>query len=711
MWLRSFEFSKWRRGRATPAVVPLSWVATALLLAMVAPQLAVARDWVERGPDGGSVQALAMAPSDPMIVYAGTKGNGVFRSNDGGASWTAARAGMGRASVHAVAVHPRDARVLFAGTSDGWVFASQDGGTNWHRANGSGGAALPTGMPIASLALDDAEPPTLCAATGVSVYRSHDLGETWSVSTPGGAGSNAGVVTLAVNHCRPGEVWAGTWSGLFKSVDGGETWEERQYNGSSLRPVRVVAIDPGDPETVFAGSACNWCGESGFAVYPLMRSTDGGSSWTQLAFPAIGGGELVAMEIDPNDRQHLVVASMWGISASRDGGATWPVFDDLYPDDVFDLVGDLVGGDRTLAATSVGVLQSTDDALTWVSSTSGLRAANVSAVAIAGGVAPRVLVATGDQGITALHPSSSRWEPASDGLVGASPCCPRIMSIVADPTSPATVYAGGDYMGAFKSVDGGRHWQPARSGMEQGDRSPGYFYTPFAMAIDPRNPLTLYAATEIGIFKSGDGAATWQPANQGLGEWSSPSTVVLDPSDPFTVLCGGRGVHRSSDGASSWQDVTSGPVGWVNSLAADPGRIGRFYAAAPGDALYRSDDHGLGWVKVPLPTGVGCYGWPGGEPYCPYLTTIAVDPGMPGSVYIGTRNGVWRSLDDGAAWMQVGTASAGLVISSIAFDPASGTIYAGTTDLPEFGTAGAGLLSLSPARVRKHLSRIGRPVP
>jgi len=108
-------------------------------------RLAAAADWVELGPDGGDVRALAVAPSDALTAYAGTGGNGVFRSRDGGATWAAARTGMGRAVVQALAVHPRDGQCVFAGTADGHVFASYDGGASWRDASGSNGAAIPLG--------------------------------------------------------------------------------------------------------------------------------------------------------------------------------------------------------------------------------------------------------------------------------------------------------------------------------------------------------------------------------------------------------------------------------------------------------------------------------------------------------------------------------------------------------------------------------------
>jgi photosystem II stability/assembly factor-like uncharacterized protein len=695
------------RQRTRIASVRLAAVSAATVLVVGVTAPAAVGDWVELGPDGGTIQALVMAPSDPSTVYAGTSGNGVFRSVDGGATWTVAHDGMGRTTVTALAVDPRDAGHVFASTPDGRIFESEDGAAGW-RPVVSTGVWVPSGKLVHALILDDAEAPMLWVAAGATVYRSADLGRTWSATVPGTPTSEwDAVFELALNPRRPGEVWAGTSWGLFSSMDSGSTWTEHRYNGHALASPVAIAIDPTDPDTVYASTGCNWCGASAFSVYYLMRSTDDGLSWAPLYFPGIATGQPVTLAIDPGEPQHLVAAGQQGVATSLDGGATWASWS-IFDRTVYAAVIDAAESDRILAATSGGVLISSDGGVHWETSNNGLRAASLGDIAVVGGSHPRVLAAGGDVGIMAFDPSSGAWASSGQGLLGLDmyPRWSWVTSIIVDPSSPLTVYAGGVYNGVFKSVDGGQHWMPARSGMEQGSRSPGDYYGPQALAIDPRFPSTLYSVTSTGIFKTIDAGTTWSESSTGMPTSPGLWAIAVDPVDPSIVICGGYKSYRSSDGGEHWEE-NPGPsqTAWVRHLLADPHGGGRFYATtrAGPSAVFRSDDSGLTWTQLPVPAEVGCYTFEGGgDPVCPYVSTVAVDPAVADSVYIGTPNGVWRSTDAGLTWSPVGTGTAGLLIYSMAFDSPMHTLYA--------ASSGGGLLALKIVRARAHLPRAAPPL-
>jgi photosystem II stability/assembly factor-like uncharacterized protein len=494
---------------------------------------------------------------------------------------------------------------------------------------------------------------------------------------------------------------------LFSSPDWGSTWAEHTLDGHAFTPATVVAIDPRDADTVYAASYDHWTGgPTAFPVYAVMRSTDGGVSWTHFFFPSVANGPPVTLAIDPADSQHLVAAAASGVAASFDGGATWPSWSSVEAY-VYAALIEPTDSERILAATGSGVLVSDDAGMHWAPSDRGLRAANLGVVAVTGGSRPRILAAGGVPGLLAFDPATGAWADAGQGLLGGdlSPCCPQIASIVVDPTSRETVYAGGVSTGVFKSVDGGQQWTPARSGMEQGSRSPGNFYTPQALALDSRRPSTLYAATEKGVFKTTNGANTWLDANRGLPLWPSLWAIALGPRDAALAICGGLRTYRSTDAAERWgESAAPSSTAWTRQLFADP-QSGRLYAATwrGTGGLYRSDDGGLSWTKLPVPEFVGCFTYVNSsDPTCPYVSTLAIDPAASDSLYIGTPNGVWRSTDDGLTWSQFGTATEGLSISSIVFDAASGTIYA--------SSSGAGLLALQPARVRAHLRRVSPPL-
>ena len=301
----------------------------AIALAAIACVAAAGRclglgDWRPIGPDGGSVQALAFAPSDARVVYAGTAGAGVWRSSDGGMSWGAANRGLEHASVLALVVDPRDAGHLYAGAGDGRVFSSADGGRTWRPASGVAGTgglgALPAGVAVNCLALDPSDSLVVYAATSGGLLRTGDGGSRWVAIDPDGHPRLS--LSVAVGPADGGSLWLGTDIGLLHSQDAGGSWQESGFEGRSLSPATAIALDPSDPGVVFAASYCNWCGESAFPVYVLMRSLDGGATWSAFYQPA-GGQPVVSIGLEPRDPSRVYAGTPSGLSASGDGGTTW----------------------------------------------------------------------------------------------------------------------------------------------------------------------------------------------------------------------------------------------------------------------------------------------------------------------------------------------------------------------------------------------------
>jgi photosystem II stability/assembly factor-like uncharacterized protein len=239
-----------------------------------------------------------------------------------------------------------------------------------------------------------------------------------------------------------------------------------------------------------------------------------------------------------------------------------------------------------------------------------------------------------------------------------------IRALAVDPAAPSTLYAGSDGGGVWKSADAAASWSPANAGMGNIQVS--------ALAIDPHDPRTLYAGTEIGVWKSADGGVSWAPASEGLAE---PQVVqlALDPLHPGTLYAGTLGgLARSVDGAASWQRV-SGPFRSVGLLALDPLHPDTLYAGPMNEpGLFKSTDGGATWSERSAALGR------------PIFTALAMDPAAPQVVYAATRgpaNGqraLVRSADGGATWSTLkSSALAGRAIATLAVAPRS-ALYAGT---------------------------------
>jgi photosystem II stability/assembly factor-like uncharacterized protein len=287
---------------------------------------------------------------------------------------------------------------------------------------------------------------------------------------------------------------------------------------------------------------------------------------------------------------------------------------------------------------------------------------------------PRIMfAASSEAGVFKSSDGGRSWRPLSIALSVPQVCC-----LLVDPQHPRTVYAG-TAKGVAKSTDGGASWR--FTGLTRSSVA--------ALAFDPRDPETLFAGTTEGLFRSADGGASWRPADTRMGV---ASVLAFDPSDPRRVYAaasygdpynegawsrGESGVFASSDGGRSWH-AAGLQRSDVTSLAIDPRRPSTLYAVT-SHGLFKSTDAGRSWrARGPTALTLG----------------LVLDPHDPDTVYVGTegptvRRSIFRSTDGGRTWriLDVGR-RAGL----LAFHPRmAGTLYASDWGTPP-SLAGAGIL-------------------
>jgi hypothetical protein len=275
------------------------------------------------GLTNGDVRALALDPTNPSTIYAGTNGGGVFVSSDAGLSWSASNAGLTNLSIRAVAIDPALPSVLYAGTDGGGIFRSADGGATWSPSN----TGL-TDLSIRAIVIDPAAPATLYAATAANggVFKSTDGGATWNPSNTGL--ESAQVVSLAVDPSTSSVLYAGTnYDGIYKSTDGGASWSPSN-TGLPLgidggRNITALAIDPVTPTTLYTGVSYEVSGYPS-TQYRVYKSTDGGATWSNSStgLPQLRT-TFNSLAVDPVTPTMVFVGSSAGVYKSLDGGATW----------------------------------------------------------------------------------------------------------------------------------------------------------------------------------------------------------------------------------------------------------------------------------------------------------------------------------------------------------------------------------------------------
>jgi photosystem II stability/assembly factor-like uncharacterized protein len=623
-----------------PRIVTVAGLAAAILSSGAAR----AGTWTSHGPTGGVVAALAVDPLASSTVYAATSGGGIFKSVDGGASWSPRPIpvpNLSGADVTAVAVDRVTPGLVYATSSsgiDGGFLVSTNGGAQW--------TFSPLGD-LRAIAIDPATPSTLWVA-GAQLYKSTDAGLTWTMPN-----ANPGWFSIAIDPTAPNTVYVGGSGFVMKTIDGGEHWtfpgSADLPNGS---PIQTIVVDPTAPGTVWAG-----------AVFGIYKSVDGGDHWTSTG-PAVGEfGQIVANQLvlDPVDTHVVYVAGLAldgvGVYKSTDGGATWA------PTPV--LPGGLslamLSSSTLVAGTPEGIFRTGDAATTWDLSNDGL--VNTSVVSIAVDTAAPGTVYSGT-----LRGVVARSVDGGDTWTPTAPCDPfgnGVVALAVDPTASATVYAGdGGIRGSFKTIDAGASWASLEGAPIDG----------LALALDPTDSSVVFLGAFGGFFRSPDGGATWTPMNEGI----SPPIVLsiaVDPTSPGTIYAGTVfGVYKTIDGAAHWSPVDVGlpPMDHeqdVPSLALDPTNSSILYAAV-GDnffntTVFKSTDAGATWS--PANTGITSTA----------VSSVVADAVVTGSVYVGTRDaGVFVTVDGGATWAPTNDGIFNPDVRSLAAEP--GRVYAGT---------------------------------
>ncbi len=415
--------------------------------------------------DHGDVRALAVDPRDRSI-WAATE-EGLFRSQDHGSGWTPS--GKPSSLVLALLLDPRITGRIYAGTAGDGLIVSVDGGGSWRPSKLS--AAFVTDLaPVAGT------PAALLAASTDGIFSSTDGGTTWKLARVGAiealAPAGSGVVLAAglrgvLRADAPGRKWSPSNHGLVaRTVYAIAATPSALCAGTSSQLLRLPATStswepiPGIPEDtsgMFAiaplGSASSpelLVGTSG----DIGRSLEGGTSWSWIPTHTV-----FAFASDPGEPRVAYAATRAAVLRSEDGGLGWKIASEgLLKTFAFDLVVDPKSPSTVYAATAgSGVYRTTDAAKIWKPGGTELARSIVRSLALDPNATETVYAGT-DRGVFASTTGGRSWSPLFDGLPRAP-----VYALSADPKSPLTFFAG-TAAGLFETIDGGRHWNAAFAG-------------------------------------------------------------------------------------------------------------------------------------------------------------------------------------------------------------------------------------------------------
>ncbi len=602
---------------------------------------------------GGSIGAVAVAPSDESVIYVGEgentmRGNvsegleGVWRSEDGGKSWKNVGLKDGRHIIRLV-IHPRNPDIvwaavmghLFGANSERGVYKTTDGGKTWKRTlfiNDQTGAS--------DLVMEPGNPSVLYAGmwrlirtpyslesggVGSGLWKSTDGGETWKNIT-GNKGlprGTWGIVGVAVAPSNTDKVYClleNKDGGLYVSADAGETWT-LQSNDNNIRQrawyYTKVFVDPKNENKVY-------CPNVGFMV-----STDGGKTFKEIDTPHSDHHDLW---IDPEDGNRMVVADDGGAQVSFDGGSGWSTYMNQPTAQIYRLSTDNAFPYRILGA------QQDNSTL-------------------------RIRHRSYGTGIT-----ENDWEITAGSESGY---------VVADPLNPDIVY-GGNYGGYLSRLDHKTRENRTVSVWPDNPMGAGAdvlkyrFQWNFPIFFSPNDPKKLYAAGNH-LFVTEDEGQSWKEIspdlttndkskqassggpitqdNTSVEYYCTIFTAMESPLEKDLLWTGSDDglIHVSRDGGKNWENVTPpGAPKWImwNCIDADPFKKGAAYFAGTryksddfAPYIYKTEDYGKTWKKIV-----------NGIDGMHFTRAVRADKKRAGLLYAGTEYGMYISYDDGNNW-------------------------------------------------------------
>ena len=642
-----------------------------------------------------SIGAVALAPSNPDVIWVGTgegnprnshsSGRGVFRSIDGGHSWE--MMGLEKThNIHRIIIHPTDHHTVWVGvTGTAWgdspdrgVYKTTDAGKTWEHV-----LYTDESTGVADMIIDPSNPDKLLVAMwshrrqpwfftsggeGSALHITHDGGSSWKKLTDeeGLPGGELGRIGLAVSAANPDVIYAlveSSSTGLYHSLDGGVSWSLIQGDNIGNRPFYYADIyaDPSDERRLFN-------------LYSMVDLSEDGGRTFRTILPYSGvHPDHHAFYIHPDDPNFLIDGNDGGLNISRDGGQSWTFVNNLPLGQFYHIAVDM--------AVPYRIYGGMQDNGSWVGPSEvwhsgGIRNEDWQEVMFGDGF--DVLPAPGDLNTAyAMYQGGAlaRIDLRNGDQSSIQPVQPDTVplrfawnaAIAADPTDPNGLYFGSQKV--HHSVDRGGSW------------------TTLSGDLTTNDPEKLKQAESGGLTID----AT-QAENHCTILCIAPNP--LRPEELWVGTDDGR-IQHSTDGGATWTDHAPGikrfPVGaWIPQIHVSPHDANEVYVVVNdyrrnnwNPYLYRTTDAGATWVRLVME---------GGE-VTGHALSVVQDPVEPSLLFLGTEEGLFVSFDRGANWKRWTHDVPSVPVRDMVVHPRDGDLVLGT-----FGRAAYVIDDIAPLR-------------
>jgi photosystem II stability/assembly factor-like uncharacterized protein len=578
-----------------------------LAVSLFSTALLASGPWQVMGPDGGDARSMAFDARNPDHLLLGTSTGQMFSSDDAGRTWSRlARLGGDDYVLDHISIdHQNPKRIYVSAWSVssqqiGEIFRTRDGGRNWE--------TLPAmhGKSIRALAMFKADSRILVAGALDGVYRSNNGGDTWERMSPANSSEIKNIESIAVDPKDPNTVYAGTWHLAWKTTDAGANWQHINKGMIDDSDVFSVIVDHDNPSVVFA-SACSG----------IYKSETGGNLFSKIQGIPFSARRTRVLKQDPTNENVVYAGTTEGLWKTTDLGKVWKHVSSSEVV-VNDVLIDPRDSNRVLLATDrSGVMASSDGAATWTTSNKGYAHRYVSA-------------------------------------------------ILADSKDANTLYVAvvndREYGGVFYSNDAGQHWLQKAAGLGGKD----------VFALKQAANGTLVAGTNHGIYSLERNASSWRPMNVVVVEHTSKiarkgskkavtkttyeksqleaRVSDLEIGSTRWLAATSNGLYSSTDQGKMWKGgAVLGQKDFVSVRAHDS-----MVLAATRSSVLVSDDNGATWKKGGLPT------------YVVSIRSAAIASDT--QFMVASREGAFRSADGGTTWEQSANGLPSKDITSVSYD-------------------------------------------
>jgi photosystem II stability/assembly factor-like uncharacterized protein len=620
--------------------------------------------WRASGPPGGYVRAMIVNPANSTEILAATSGN-------------------------------------IAGYGYGQLFRSIDGGTSWtaHSVLGE----------IYDLAFDPGNRDIIFALSYSGIYKSFDKGASWFLVPFKDAGFAGGRIYICPTNTNIIVVTGWRWykyypegktcMSILRSIDAGLTWTSIQIQPDSLRGgMGPLAAAPSNPLILFAGGGNqNECGDNYSYVF---KSQDAGATWVKVSELIAGISGFI---IHPTNPKRIIMATADGVYLSTSSGANWEMTstfnsttlaqDRNNPDILYagsdtacyksidggriwaasatNLPGNgqsiLSAGRSVLYGSTAGIFKSTDGGRVFKASQRGLNASNITALAISPSSPSTIYAESAGAGIFWSTDSGKTWKKQAgfSGFFGLNRS--KSLKIIVESSSSKKIVVLADNPESddvYKSADGGLTWKHLLKSEVLFDVAVAPTNSQFMAAV---GSVKILNTSCMGVFLSKDGGNSWTTKFPCTAPGSIPSSIAIDPRNSRIVYVGGsrnRGtaLYKSVNGGQIWKDISGSIQGKIIDIVIDKKSEGKVYVVSEY-GIYRTENGGASWTHILLDYS---------------LQTVALHPTELNTLYAAGIRGISKSSDGGTLWTEFNNGLAVPYIQSLGFNYYTKVLYAAT---------------------------------